>query len=434
MNKKEKVCVVSLGCSKNTVDSERLIRQLELNGFILEADAEKAEAVIINTCGFITPAKEESIEAILAAAELKKNGAVKKIIVAGCLSERYMKDLREDIPEVDRYFGVEDYPGILKELGGSFIDGSRLERSLLTEKHMAYLKVSEGCSNGCSFCAIPMIRGRQRSKPVEEIITEAKLLADNGVRELVLIGQDTTSYGLDLYRKRNIAQVLRETAGIGGLEWIRLLYAHPLGFPLDVLDAMSADRKICRYIDIPLQHISDKILGSMKRAIDSEQIKRLLAEIRMTLPDITLRTTFIVGYPNETEAEFRELCEFVKDSRFDRIGAFKYSAEENTLSYSMGDPVPEEEKDARLAELMGIQQSISLENNRSLVGKKLKVIIDRCAEDSGERSYIGRSEKDAPEVDGEVIISSGGTAAEEGEFREVIIDDCDEYDLYGTFC
>lgn len=423
---KEKISVITMGCSKNTVDSERLMAQLKINDFELVDDPNDADSVIINTCGFIDTAKEESINAILEAAELKKEHKVKKVIVAGCLSQRYEFDLKKDIPEVDKYFGTEDYKGIIEELGGHLKTELLGERELTSPKHYAYLKISEGCDNPCSFCAIPLMRGKHRSKPMEELLEETNALARKGVKELIIIGQDTTDYGIDLYGKRNLAELLNKLSTIGGIEWIRLLYTYPSHFPDDIMEEIAQNPIILNYVDMPLQHISDDVLKSMRRGISSRRIKELILRLKSKIPNLTLRTTFIVGYPAETEKDFIMLCDFVKETQFDRVGVFNYSQEENTTGYELMDPISEEDKERRQSELMEIQRIISLQKNESLVGAELNVIIDRL---EGE-FYIGRSEKDAPEVDGEVLIESGDTQLEIGNIYATEIIDCNDYDLF----
>lgn len=423
-----KVSVITLGCSKNTVDSERLLRQIQLNKIGIVDDPNKAETVIINTCGFIEAAKEESINTILEAVSLKKNGKIKKVIVAGCLSERYKNDLINEIPEVDVYFGTENYEGIIKELGGDLKRELLGERLLTTPSHTAYLKISEGCDHPCSFCAIPIMRGLHKSKPMGELLEEAKFLAANNTKELIIIAQDTTDYGKDIYGEKKLAELLNKLSKINGIEWIRLMYAYPSQFPDSVIEEIKNNPKICKYVDIPLQHISDSVLKSMRRGVTAKRTKDLLIKLKTEIPDVTIRTTFIVGYPNETEKDFDELCGFVKDFKFDRIGTFTFSVEENTSSFILGDPVSEEEKQRRKNVLMEIQKEISLEKNESFVGKKLKVLIDAVEGDY----YIGRSYRDAPEVDGEILINRKNNFLNTGEFYEVEINDFDEYDLYGN--
>ncbi len=423
-----KVSVITLGCSKNTVDSERLMKQIQLNKIDLTNNPDNAETVIINTCGFIEAAKEESINTILEAVAMKKNGKLKKVIVAGCLSERYKDDLLKEIPEVDVYFGTENYEGIIKELGGNLKRELLGERLLTTPSHTAYLKISEGCDHPCSFCAIPLMRGLHKSKPMDELIREAEFLAANNTKELVLIAQDTTDYGKDLEDKSNISQLIRRLSEIKGIEWIRLMYAYPSKFPDSLIEEIKTNPKVCKYVDIPLQHISDDVLKSMRRGVTSERTRKLLQKLRDEIPDITIRTTFIVGYPNESEKDFEELCNFVREIKFDRIGTFTFSVEENTSSFILGDPVSEEEKERRKNVLMEIQKEISLQKNESFIGKKLKVLIDSV---EGE-FFIGRSYRDAPEVDGEILISTKNNELDVGEFYDILINDFDEYDLYGN--
>jgi len=422
-----KVSVITLGCSKNTVDSERLMKQIQLNKIGLVDDPNKAETVIINTCGFIEAAKEESINTILEAIAMKKDGKIKKVIVAGCLSERYKEDLLKEIPEVDVYFGTENYEGIIKELGGHLKKELLGERLLTTPSHTAYLKISEGCDHPCSFCAIPLMRGLHNSKPMDELIHEAEFLASSGAKELVLIAQDTTDYGKDLDSKTNISLLLKNLSNIEGIEWIRLMYAYPSKFPDELIEEIKTNSKVCKYVDIPLQHISDDVLKSMRRGVTAERTRKLLHKLRKEIPDITIRTTFIVGYPNETEKNFKELCKFIKEIKFDRIGTFTFSVEENTSSFILGDPVSEEEKENRKNILMEIQKDISLQKNESFIGKKLKVLIEAIEGDF----YIGRSYRDAPEVDGEILINKNGNKIKIGNFYDVLINDYDEYDLFG---
>lgn len=426
MTSKEKINIITLGCSKNTVDSERLMSQIKLNNFSLSESSEGADSVIINTCGFIDAAKEESVNTILEAIQLKKQGKIKKVFVAGCLSERYMSDLKKEIPEVDKFFGTEAYEEIVTELGGDLKNNLLGERELTTPKHFAYLKISEGCDNPCSFCAIPLMRGTHKTKSIDELLYEASALAKKGVKELIIIGQDTTDYGKDIYGKRSIAELLNKLSEIEGIEWIRLLYAYPSHFPKDLMETIRDNPKVCKYIDIPLQHITDDVLKSMRRGITKRRTKELLKELKDTIPGITIRTTFIIGYPAETDNDFDELCEFVKDIEFDRFGVFKFSVEENTSSYILGDPVSDEIKEERVSTIMEIQKEISLKKNEELIGKTMKVIID--SEDS--EFYIARSERDAPEVDGEVLINKSEKKLNIGTFYNVEIYDCNEYDLF----
>jgi len=428
MKIQKKVNVITLGCSKNTVDSERLMKQIQLNNIPMTKHPEEADTVIINTCGFIEAAKEESINTILNAIALKKEGRLNKVIVAGCLSERYKEELAEDIPEVDNFFGTENYKDIINELGGELKYNLLGERLISTPSHFAYLKISEGCDHPCSFCAIPLIRGKHKSKPIDELIKETKFLAANNTKELILIAQDTTDYGKDLYGKRKLVELLQELSKVDGIEWIRIMYAYPSRFQTDVMEEIANNQKICKYIDIPLQHISDNVLRSMRRGVTGSQTRKLLNELRTRIPGVTLRTTFIVGYPNETEKEFEELCEFVREIQFDRIGAFTFSVEDNTASYILGDPVAQNVKEERKGTLMEIQKEISLEKNSSLVGKKLKVLV----EDMEGDFYIGRSYRDAPEVDGEVLIPNKNGLLKIGDFYNVQVYDYNEYDLYAT--
>lgn len=423
--RQNKVSVITLGCSKNTVDSERLMRQLQFNKFDINENPDEADTIIINTCGFIEAAKNESIETILKAVALKNSGKIKKLIVAGCLSERYKKDLRKEIPEVDAFFGTEKYEEIIHNLGGELKYKLLGERLLTSPSHTAYLKISEGCDHPCSFCAIPLMRGLHKSKPLDELLAEAKFLAGKGVRELIIIGQDTTDYGKDIYGKRNLAELLERLSEIDGIEWIRIMYAYPSHFPEDVIDTIANNEKICKYLDVPLQHISDDVLKSMRRGITARKTKDLIANLRNKIPGLVLRTTFIVGYPAEKLKDFEELCEFVREERFDKLGVFPYSQEESTSSYILGDPVSEEEKMRRLGVLMEIQKEISAEKNKELSGKKLKVLV----EDRENGYYVARSYRDAPEIDGDVLIP-----AEEklkiGNFYNVEFYDYDDYDVF----
>lgn len=426
MKKRKNVSVITLGCSKNTVDSERLMRQLQANNIGLQDDPDKSDAIIINTCGFIEAAKEESVDTILKAVNWKNEGKTKKVIVAGCLSERYKSELQKEIPEVDIYFGTENFEGIVKELGGELKYNLLGERVITTPSHTAYLKISEGCDRPCSFCAIPIMRGNHKSKPIEELVREAEFLASNNTRELVIIAQDTTSYGKDLYNKQNITELLNKLSKINGIEWIRIMYAYPSRFPEDLINEIASNEKICNYIDIPLQHISDSVLKSMRRGITKKQTLDLVNKLREGIPGLILRTTFIVGYPNETEKEFNELCEFINDAQFDRVGTFDYSQEENTVSYEMGDTLPQEEKLERRDKIMELQKEVSLKKNSELKGKKLKVLVEGVEGDF----YIGRSYRDAPEVDGEVLIPVKNRKLKIGEFYLSEVYDYNEYDLF----
>jgi ribosomal protein S12 methylthiotransferase len=424
---KNKIEIITLGCSKNIVDSERLSRQLKANNFEVTSGSEDSESVIINTCGFIDAAKEESINTILEAVELKKQGKIKKVVVAGCLSERFKDELKAEIPDVDVFFGTEDYEGIVKEFGGDLKKELLGERELSTPKHFAYLKISEGCDNPCSFCAIPLMRGKHKSTPIENLVREAESLAEKGVKELIIIGQDTTDYGKDIYGKRNLAELLNKISKIKGIEWIKLLYAYPSHFPKDLMDEIANNPKICKYIDIPLQHISDDVLKSMRRGITKKTTINLLNELKSKIPNLALRTTFILGYPNETEKDFEELKDLIKEIRFDKVGVFDYSVEENTPSFILGDKVSKEVKEQRKFELMEMQKEISYEKNSELIGKTIKVIID----DIEGEYFIARTEKDAPEVDGEVLIKAENQMLKIGEFYDVEIFDCNDYDVFG---
>ncbi len=427
--KKEKVNVITLGCSKNTVDSERLLNQLKVNDFNLQNDPNKAETIIINTCGFIEAAKQESINTILNAVNLKKEGNLKKVIVAGCLSQRYKEELEKEIPEVDAYFGTENYEGILKELGGELKRNLLGERLLDYPSHTAYLKISEGCDHPCSFCAIPLMRGKHKSKSREDLIRETEFLARNNTKELIIIAQDTTDYGIDIYGERTLGNLLNDLSEIEGIEWIRLMYAYPSKFPESLMDVIAGNPKICNYIDIPLQHISDNVLKSMRRGITAKRTKELLYKLREKIPDLILRTTFIVGYPNETEKDFKELSSFIDDIKFEHMGIFTFSVEENTPSLMLGNPIGDELKEERKNILMEMQKGISLEKNKNLKGEKITVLLENKENDY----YIGRSYRDAPEIDGEVLIPGDNRKIELGKFYTAEIFDYNEYDLYGNF-
>ena len=426
MKTREKVSVVTLGCAKNTVDSERLLRQLQLNNLDLRTNPTEADTVIINTCGFIEAAKEESINTIMSAVASKKSGITKRIFVAGCLSQRYKIDLQQEIPEVDLFFGTEDYERIVKELGGELKKNLLGERIVSTPSHTAYLKISEGCDHPCSFCAIPLMRGLHKSKSIEDLVAETEFLARNNTKELVLIAQDTTDYGKDLYNKRNISELVGRLSEVKGIEWIRMMYAYPSRFPENLIDEIKNNEKVCKYIDIPLQHISDNILKSMRRGITSRQTRELLTQLREEIPGLILRTTFIVGYPGETEKDFQELCDFVEEFKFEKMGTFTYSQEENTGSYQLGDPVPDEVKRARQSRIMEIQREISAENNEKLIGSELKILVESVEGDF----YVGRSYRDAPEVDGEVLINANDGKIVPGNFYIAEVYDSDEYDLF----
>ncbi len=422
-----RVHVVTMGCAKNVVDSERLLAQLRLNNVELAPTVEGADVALINTCGFIQSAKEESLEAILEHVRLKSRGRLKKVFAMGCLTERYLQDLRREIPEVDRFFGSHQMADVLHALGAELREDLLGERMLTTPSHTAYLKISEGCDHPCSFCAIPLMRGKHRSRPEEELLDEARRLAGRGVKELVVIGQDTTLYGVDQGGTRRLGGLLARLADLPGIEWVRLMYAYPANFPLDVLDVIAHHPKICKYLDLPLQHVSDGVLRSMRRGMSRRALHELLAEIRRRVPGIALRTTLIVGYPAEGEAEFRELVEFVRQARFERLGVFSYSHEDGTAAYPLGDPVPFEEKERRRAVLMELQREISEEYNASLIGKNLRVLIERKEGDL----YVGRSDQDAPEIDNEVFVRSS-IVLDPGTFCHVDIVEAYEYDTVGV--
>jgi ribosomal protein S12 methylthiotransferase len=424
--KKNKINVVTLGCSKNVYDSEVLMGQLKANGKDVVHE-EEGNIVVINTCGFIKNAKEESVNTILEYVQKKQDGDVDKVFVTGCLSERYKPDLLKEIPNVDEYFGTTELPGLLKALGADYKHELIGERLTTTPKNYAYLKIAEGCDRPCSFCAIPIMRGKHRSTPIEEIVIEAEKLAANGVKELILIAQDLTYYGLDLYKKRNLAELLEALVKVDGVDWIRLHYAFPTGFPLDVLDVMNREPKVCNYLDIPLQHISDSILKSMRRGTTKEKTTRLLQEFRTKVPNMTIRTTLIVGYPGETEENFQELKQWVSDMRFERLGCFTYSHEENTHAYNLEDDVPEDVKIDRANQIMEIQSQISWELNQFKIGQEFKVIVDR----KEGNYFVGRTEFDSPDVDNEVLIDATKIYLKTGEFTTVKIIEAEDFDLYG---
>ncbi|WP_242132707.1 30S ribosomal protein S12 methylthiotransferase RimO [Aestuariivivens marinum] len=423
--KKNRINVVTLGCSKNVYDSEVLMGQLKASGKDVVHEQE-GNIIVINTCGFINNAKEESVNTILEYVQKKEEGEIDKVFVTGCLSERYKPDLQKEIPNVDQYFGTTELPGLLKVLGADYRHELIGERLTTTPKNYAYLKIAEGCDRPCSFCAIPLMRGKHRSTPIEEIIIEAEKLATKGVKELILIAQDLTYYGLDLYKKRNLAELLEALVNVEGIEWIRLHYAFPTGFPMDVLEIMNREPKICSYLDIPLQHISDNILKSMRRGTTKEKTIKLLRQFREMVPDMAVRTTLIVGYPGETEEDFQILKQWVRDMRFERLGCFTYSHEENTHAFTLKDDVPEEVKQERANEIMEIQSQISWELNQEKIGKTFKVIIDRM-----EGGYfVGRTEFDSPDVDNEVLIDASKTYLKTGEFYDVSITNAGDFDLY----
>jgi len=425
--KKNKINVVTLGCSKNVYDSEVLMGQLKASGKDVVHE-EEGNVVVINTCGFINNAKEESVNTILEFMQKKEAGDVDKVFVTGCLSERYKPDLQKEIPNVDEYFGTTELPQLLKALGADYKHELIGERLTTTPKNYAYLKIAEGCDRPCSFCAIPLMRGKHRSTPIEDIVIEAEKLAANGVKELILIAQDLTYYGLDLYKKRNLAELLEALVKVEGVEWIRLHYAFPTGFPLDVLDVMNREPKICNYLDIPLQHISDSILKSMRRGTTKEKTTKLIHQFREAVPNMTIRTTLIVGYPGETEEDFQTLKEWVNEMRFERLGCFTYSHEENTHAYNLVDDVPEDVKIERANEIMEMQSQISWELNQQKIGQELKVIIDR----KEGNYFVGRTEFDSPDVDNEVRIDATETYLKTAEFVQVKITEAEDFDLYAS--
>ena len=425
----KKINIITLGCSKNTVDSEHLAAQLTAMDYkvVFDSDRTDADVVVINTCGFIGDAKQESIDTILRAAQLKSEGKIEELFVVGCLSQRYADELRPELPEVDDFFGVNDWAGIVERLGVKYRKENETKRELSTPSHYAYLKISEGCNWMCGYCAIPLIRGRHKSVPMEDLIAEAERLAENGVRELMVIAQDTTYYGVDIYGERKLAELLERLCRIEKIEWIRLHYAYPTDFPDEVIEVMAREKKICKYLDIPFQHISDNQLAAMKRRHTKEEAVNLIKKLRVAIPDIALRTTLLVGYPTESEADFAELVEFVRETKFDRLGVFAYSEEEGTYSATrLSDDVPEQTKQERVDAIMRLQERISLENNAKRIGQKMRVIIDRKEGDF----YIGRSEYDSPEVDQEIIVESFGKRLYRGRFYDVVVTDAEDYDLY----
>ena len=426
----KKINVITLGCSKNTVDSEHLMARLAAAGYevLFDSDRTDAKVVVINTCGFIGDAKQESIDMILRAAAAKQAGKIERLFVVGCLSERYADELRAEIPEVDEYFGARTWDGIVRALGASEDPALATERRLTTPKHYAYLKISEGCNWKCGYCAIPLIRGGHVSVPMEELEEEARKLAAQGVRELMVIAQDTTYYGIDLYGRRMLAELLRRLCRIDGIEWIRLHYAYPAGFPDEVIDVMASEPKICKYLDIPFQHISDAQLASMHRRHTKAEAMELIGRLRGAIPDLALRTTLLVGYPGETEADFEELLAFVREVRFERLGVFPYSEEEGTWSAeNLRDNVPEEVKQRRAERIMALQNEISLDNNRRRVGRTERVIIDSRQGDW----YVGRTQYDSPEVDQEILIPASERRLLRGHFYDVTVTSAADYDLYG---
>jgi len=426
--RKNKVNVVTLGCSKNIFDSEVMMSQLKANNFDVEHESKQADAeiVIINTCGFIDQAKQESIDTILSYAAAKEQGKVDKVYVSGCLSERYREDLEAEIPQVDAFFGTGELPRLLKTLKADYKKELIGERLITTPSHYAYFKIAEGCDRPCSFCAIPLMRGKHRSTPIEDLIHEARQLAKQGVKELILIAQDLTYYGLDIYKKRNLAELLQRLSEVEGIEWIRMHYAFPSGFPMDVLKVMRENDKVCNYLDIPLQHISDPILKSMRRGTTKKKTIELIDQFRQAVPEMAIRTTLIVGYPGETEDDFKQLEEWVQNSRFDRLGVFTYSHEENTHAFGLVDDVPEKVKQARANRIMEIQSEISMQLNQDKIGRTFKVLFDRVEGDH----FIGRTEHDSPEVDNEVLIPKS-QFVRLGDFTPIKVVDAEEFDLFG---
>ena len=424
----QKITIITLGCAKNQVDSEALWSQLEGNNLEVTSVISDASIAVINTCGFIDEAKKQSVDTILEAIKLKNEGKLEKVIVMGCLSERYHNDLAKEIPEVDRFFGSNDVPMIVNELGGNYKYELLGDRQLSTPQYSAYLKISEGCDNPCSFCAIPIMRGVHRSKPVGEIMDEVMKLVSKGVKELIVIGQDTTFYGLDLYGQRKLGSLLDSLANVKELEWVRLMYAYPAKFPLDILRVFQENPKICRYLDMPIQHASDNVLKSMRRGITRRATESLIESIRAAVPDIALRTTLITGYPNETERDVEELVEFIKTVRFDRLGVFTYSQEDGTGAFGLGDPIPHDEKEARRARVMDVQKEISRGRNEERIGKTARAVVERCE----DGTHVGRTMWDAPEIDNEIFITpTNERHLSVGEFVDVLVTDAAEFDLYG---
>ena len=428
--KQNKINIITLGCSKNLVDSEVLLSQLKGNDMDATHESEKDDAniIVINTCGFIDNAKQESIDTILQYVDEKEAGRIDKLYVTGCLSHRYKDELENEIPQVDAYFGTLELPNLLKTLGADYKHELIGERLTTTPQHFAYLKISEGCNRPCSFCAIPLMRGKHVSKSIEQIVTEAQNLAKNGTKELMLIAQDSTYYGIDLYGERKLKELLEALSEVEGIEWIRLHYAYPSQFPSEILPVMASKQSICKYLDMPVQHISDNVLKKMRRGITKRKTYEVLNEIKEKVPGISLRTTLLVGHPGETEADFEELKQFVKDFQFDRLGVFTYSHEENTHAHSLEDDVPEHIKKTRAAEIMAIQEEISLEKNKLKVGTTLKVLFDRK---EGEY-FIGRTEADSPEVDNEVLVEAKNQYVKIGDFANVLITSAESFDLMGT--
>jgi len=430
LKSKPRINVVTLGCSKNIYDSEILMGQLKGNHFDVVHEADKVgsdDIIVINTCGFIDNAKQESIDTILQYSDLKEQGKIGKLIVTGCLSERYKPELEGEIKNVDAYFGTNDLQNLLRSVGADYKHELIGERLLTTPAHFAYFKIAEGCNRPCSFCAIPLMRGKHLSQPIEKLVKDAEKLARNGTKELILIAQDLTYYGLDLYGKRNLDELLRRLSDVAGVEWIRLQYAYPSGFPMEILDAMNERANICKYLDMPLQHISDDMLKSMRRGITKQKTIDLVNAIRDKVPGIAMRTTLITGYPGETERDFEEMQAWVEETRFDRLGCFTYSHEEKTHAYALSDDVPEDIKQQRADAIMELQQGISFEKNQEKIGKTYKVLIDK--KDGGY--FVGRTEFDSPEVDNEVLIDAKNDYATIGSFVDVKIDSAEDFDLYG---
>ncbi len=427
--KSSKVNVITLGCSKNLVDSENLLTQLSGNDIEATHEDPNSDAgiIIVNTCGFIDLAKEESINTILEYADKKNKGEIEKLYVTGCLSQRYKDDLEKEIPEVDGYFGTLELPRLLNTLHADYKHELIGERMLTTPAHYAFLKISEGCNRTCSFCAIPLMRGKHVSKSIEDLVAQARYLAKIGVKELILIAQELTYYGLDLYKKRALSDLLNALCEVEGIEWIRLHYAYPAKFPLDILHTMASQPKICNYLDIPLQHASDNVLKLMRRQTTKTEQKNLILKAREIVPNIAIRTTLLVGHPGETKEDFDELCDFVQEMKFDRLGVFKYSHEEDTIAYEMEDSIPAEIKEARASHLMDIQRQISYENNLNMIGHPFKVLIDR----KEGPYFVGRTEFDSPDVDNEILIPSDNTYLRIGDFSEIIITHAEEFDLIG---
>ena len=428
-NKNNKVSVITLGCSKNLVDSENLITQLNANDYEVEHDkhSEDSNILIINTCGFIDRAKQESIDTILEGSDLKKRGEIEKLYVTGCLSERYKNDLEQEIPEVDAFFGTLELPALLNKLNADYQHDLIGERWTVTPQHYAYMKISEGCNRTCSFCAIPLMRGKHISRTIESLVNEARNQAKNGVKELILIAQELTYYGLDIYKKRALSDLLNHLCEVDGIEWIRLHYAYPSKFPLDIIETMAAQPKICNYLDMPLQHAADNVLFNMKRQITQADQRQLIRDIRSIIPNIALRTTMLVGFPGETEEDFKILNDYIADIQFDRLGTFMYSHEEDTSAYLMANDVPDEIKADRSNRLMETQQEISFNKNLKKIGQKYKILVDRK---EGEY-FVGRTQYDSPEVDNEVLVNAAENYLRVGDFAQVEIINAESYDLYG---